>query len=115
MTRKIWECKIGSININLLPDSADNPMRRAVEKAFLSTVKKESDFCFSGWGGQITESELAAIECREPCAIKSAIELIEQFEIVNEGISKINRHKINVIIKELKEIILIEKLTYGFK
>ena len=59
---KIWECKIGEVGDALLPDGADLPLRQAVEEAYRKLTGQESTFCFSGWGGELTESERAALE-----------------------------------------------------
>jgi hypothetical protein len=41
-------------------------MRQAVERAFFELTGAHSTFNFSGWGGELTESERAAIEDRLP-------------------------------------------------
>lgn len=59
----IWGCKIGlkpgkSV---VLPGGCDAPMRRAVEEAFLRITGQEADFCFSGWGEELTKDEKAVL------------------------------------------------------
>jgi len=54
---KIWECKIGFALRDKLPSGADAPLRQAVQKAFRDLVGKDAEFCFSGWGGELTETE----------------------------------------------------------
>ena len=55
--KKIWACKIGEVDDNLLPDGADWPMRRAVEAAYQSLTGRDPEFLFSGWGGKLTQTE----------------------------------------------------------
>lgn len=54
---KIWACKIGEVEPDVLPSGADAPMREAVEKAYLELTGKENNFCFSGWGGKLDPGE----------------------------------------------------------
>lgn len=54
---KIWTCKIGGVYEGDLPDGADAPMRRAVEKAYREITGVDADFNFSGWGGELSASE----------------------------------------------------------
>lgn len=58
----IWSCKIGLDPGTLakLPPGADAPLRRIVEECFRMMFGYEADFCFSGWGGELTEVEEAA-------------------------------------------------------
>ncbi len=56
MSEKVWTCKIGGKGI-VLPDGADYPMRRAVERAYFEITGERQDFLFSGWGGHLTPSE----------------------------------------------------------
>lgn len=63
---KVWTCKIGWADGERLPAAADGPMREAVEWAFREITGTKPAFIFSGWGGQLTESELAVIEDRLP-------------------------------------------------
>lgn len=54
-----WECKIGiapGTNVTLR-SGCDAPMRNAVEAAFLQVTGQESEYCFSGWGAELTEQE----------------------------------------------------------
>lgn len=62
---KIWTCKIGEI-----PHGADAPMRMAVEQAYRQLAGKDSDFLFSGWGGNLYEIERAVVENRLPDSLK---------------------------------------------
>lgn len=68
MTReaKIWTCKIGETSPVGLPDGADAPMRDAVARAYAAVTGEEPLFIFSGWGGELDESERAVVENREP-------------------------------------------------
>lgn len=63
---KIWSCKIGEIDGNSIPSDADNPMRKAVEKAYRELTGEDAKFTFSGWGGELTELERAVVENRLP-------------------------------------------------
>jgi hypothetical protein len=54
---KIWECKIGEIPDETLPDGSDAPMRQAVEAAYRELTGQESLFCFSGWGAELDKDE----------------------------------------------------------
>lgn len=73
MRENIWTCKIGGM-IDDLPGGQDAPMRRAVEKAFKAVTGREDEFCFSGWGGELTEGERAAVEDRMPDITKTELE-----------------------------------------
>lgn len=67
MARRIWTCKIGSELGSLgLPSGADEPMREAVTRAFEELTGFAPEFVFSGWGGELTEPELAVVENRLP-------------------------------------------------
>lgn len=83
MTKKLWECKIGEVDEELLPKGSDAPMRRAVRETYKKLTGKNDEFCFSGWGGKLTEGERACVENREPrpeaCAI-SDTELLDWLE-----------------------------------
>lgn len=65
---KIWYCKIGTLTElpKELPNGADWPMRQAIRDAFFLLTGAEPDFIFSGWAGQLDETELAVVENREP-------------------------------------------------
>lgn len=66
---KIWSCKIGDTPNDSLPAGADQPMRRAVEKAYKELTGREPRFLFSGWGDELTEDEKQALDsekCSEP-------------------------------------------------
>lgn len=62
---RIWTCKLGG-KISGLPKGADGPMRRAAQECFARMTGYEAEFCFSGWGGELTESERAVVENRLP-------------------------------------------------
>lgn len=66
VSEKVWTCKIGAVADHELPAGADAPMRQAVEDAFRLLTAVEPEFCFSGWGGALTEAERAVVEDREP-------------------------------------------------
>ena len=62
---KVWECKIvidGNID---LPKGFDNPPRRAAEQA-VEDAGIEVLGCFSGWGDELEEKEIAVLEERLP-------------------------------------------------
>lgn len=61
----IWTCKVGG-PANHLPHGADSPMRKAVQDVFAQLTGRGATFCFSGWGGQLTEPERAVVENRLP-------------------------------------------------
>jgi hypothetical protein len=65
MSERIWECKIGG-PVQHLPEGSGGPMRRAVGEAFRRITGTEPEFCFSGWGGELTEGERAVVENRLP-------------------------------------------------
>ena len=54
---KIWNCKIGEVVDGSLPSGADSPMRQAVEAAYRELTGKDPEFCFSGWAGELDETE----------------------------------------------------------
>jgi len=58
-TPRVWTCKIGG-NVHV-PSGGDAQMRGAVELAFMRMVGKKPDFCFTGWGGDLSplEKEIA--------------------------------------------------------
>lgn len=45
-----WSCRIGTADRRGLPDGADAPLRKAVERAYFELTGREADFCSSGWG-----------------------------------------------------------------
>jgi hypothetical protein len=59
--RTIWECKIGGSAAHL-PNGADYPMRRAIERAYREITGEDPEFIFSGWGAQLTESQEAVVD-----------------------------------------------------
>lgn len=65
MSERIWSCKIGG-DAGELPDGCDRPMREAIAKAYQAITGREPEFIFSGWAAQLTESERAVVENREP-------------------------------------------------
>lgn len=65
MSERIWFCKIGG-PVGKLPRGADGPMREAVAEAYKRLTGREPEFCFSGWGGELTEPERAVVENRAP-------------------------------------------------
>lgn len=62
----IWYCKVGTLHDIDLPDGADWPMRKAIRQAFADVTGQDDEFCFSGWSAELTESEIAVVENREP-------------------------------------------------
>ena len=73
LVRCVWECKVGARMLDIdLPDGADAPMRRAVQKAFVDITGTNPEFCFSGWGGKLDEAELSVVENRPPSAAHEA-------------------------------------------
>ncbi len=62
---KIWSCKIGEVAADKLPSGADSPLRTAVEEAYQKLTGQEADFCFSGWGAELDETERKVVnqEC----------------------------------------------------
>lgn len=64
MTTRIWTCKIGGV-VDDLPDGADFPMRQAIKEAYRRITGQDCDFCFSGWGGTLTELEQKVVEMQK--------------------------------------------------
>ena len=64
-TEYIWTCKIGGPAIQF-QSGADAPMRQAAQAAFKQVTGNDEAFCFSGWGGELTEPERAVVENRLP-------------------------------------------------
>lgn len=59
----IWYCKVGSKNVNaVMPGGCDSPMRDAIEEEFKRITGDYPQFCFSGWGQELTAGEQAAID-----------------------------------------------------
>lgn len=110
--RKIWGCKIGYADAFELPPGSDNPMRKAIEKAFKDITGHESDFCLSGWGEILDEKELSVIEDRYPKHSKSLRELLGQLILLVEVLDESNKPAMKTIIKELERII-IREILYG--
>lgn len=77
---RIWTCKIGG-RVSGLPNGADLPMRRAIYSAFQAVTGRESEFIFSGWGGELTEGERAVIEDRLPVEQAPAAETAEPINV----------------------------------
>jgi hypothetical protein len=65
MAERIWFCKVGG-EADFFESGADQPMRRAIAKAFREVTGRDPQFTFSGWGQELTESERAVVEDREP-------------------------------------------------
>ena len=61
----IWACKIGGFTGELAM-GADLPMRLAIERAYFELTGERALFNFSGWGGQLTDSEEAVVSQRLP-------------------------------------------------
>jgi hypothetical protein len=59
---KIWSCKIGEVDADLLPDGADFPMRIAIAEAYRRITGKEPNFIFSGWGAELTNPERCVVK-----------------------------------------------------
>jgi len=74
MSERVWTCKIGGE----VPDEVwepdgeymahDAPMRTMVEQQFERQFGVEPEFCFSGWGHTLSETERAVVENREPAS-----------------------------------------------
>ncbi len=56
----IWSCKIGEVDD--VPDGSDEPMRKAVERAYHQLTGKWPKFTFSGWGGELDQNEREVVE-----------------------------------------------------
>lgn len=64
--KKMWYCKIGEVDNQALSGSPDGAMRSAVAEAYRRITYQEPTFLLSGWGAELTESERAVVEDREP-------------------------------------------------
>lgn len=64
--QKVWECKIGEVDVRKLPQGSDLPMREAIAFEYERLTGEEPDFVFSGWAAELTEGERAAHEDRMP-------------------------------------------------
>lgn len=73
MNENIWTCKIGG-RIDDLTGGQDAPMRHAAETTFKLVAGLDSEFCFSGWDGQLTEGERACVENRMPDTTKMELQ-----------------------------------------
>jgi len=65
---KIWSCKIGEVDDEVLPAGSDWPMRRAVEEAYCRLTGEQARFIFSGWGGELDAIEREIVESTGPDA-----------------------------------------------
>jgi hypothetical protein len=50
VNKNYWTCIVGPTDKSKLENSADVPMRRAVDKAFNETVGHDYEIMWSGWG-----------------------------------------------------------------
>jgi hypothetical protein len=55
--KRIWDCKIGEVDLEKLPKGSDSPMRKAVENAYHELTGEWPDFIFSGWDAELDEEE----------------------------------------------------------
>ena len=55
----VWSCSVGGV-VGALPDGVDLPMRQAIQRAFYEITGTHAEYCFSGWGGTLEASLLAA-------------------------------------------------------
>lgn len=110
MKISVWFCKIGCLTKKSIVSGGDAPMRHVVEKEFKRLVSVENDFCFSGWESNLNEIELAVIENRLPKVSNELLEIAEEFRKISKEVSLENKSRATEIIKELNNIILIEKL-----
>jgi len=58
---KVWSCKIVVSDDADIPDGFDGPPRKAAISA-VETVGFPVLACFSGWGGELTESETEVMD-----------------------------------------------------
>ena len=62
----VWECRVGPVPFGLtLPPGADQPMRRAVERALhelMPDIDMDTIHTFSGWGHEFDAPERAVIK-----------------------------------------------------
>ena len=62
-SENIWTCTIGGMTEDLA-NGSDLPMRQAIQRAFRDVTGTNSAYCFSGWGGSLTEGQRAVVENR---------------------------------------------------
>ena len=62
MNKKIWTCKVGEVEVGKLSFGADAAMRKAVKEAYFDLTGEYPVFVFSGWGGELTDSERAIVD-----------------------------------------------------
>ncbi len=60
----IWTCTIGEASPEDVPAGSDFPMRQAVRDAYWKITGQEPNFCFSGWGGELTKLEREVVNER---------------------------------------------------
>lgn len=53
--QRVWSCKIGFAGDSRV--GSDKTMRAAVERAYRELTGRHAEFCFSGWGGGLTDGE----------------------------------------------------------
>lgn len=83
----IWSCKIGTMENCIIPKGSDLLMRKAVEQAFKKITGLDCEFNFTGFSAELTESELAVVEDREPNIDVQIDELHKHGDIVQSGIA----------------------------
>jgi hypothetical protein len=63
---QVWTCKVGVVDAGVMVRSSglDFPMRQAVSAAFQLLFGKDPEFMFSGWNGDLSESERDSVNRR---------------------------------------------------
>lgn len=104
MKTKIWDCKIGEALEGDLEVGADFPMRQAIKAAYIKLVGREPDFLFSGWAGELTDSERWALnpDKKEPQAMcKRTVETQSaEFDAAAEFAKQVRRLELTAIVDD---------------
>ncbi len=71
---KIWQCKIGEIELSKIPEIRNSPMRQAVDRAYQQLTGESPKFLFSDWKGQLSANQWQIVEDAKPVIIELWIE-----------------------------------------
>ena len=98
---RVWDCKVGCEEPLALEDGSDLPMRHAVREAFKNVTGIEPEFLFSGWGGELTESEAAVVENRVPAY--GTLTLKVDAEILTKAIAEISQPLADILAERNRQ------------
>lgn len=92
---KVWECRLVVRGDADLPRAFDGVPREAAWQA-VERAGVRVEACFSGWGGKISEREVAVIENREPDRAQLKLER-DQFNALELGATVLREALVKII------------------